>query len=325
MFHRRCFPQSIPLLRAAVITTPRKLFVTTKSSTRTGTRSKSRTENRVLIDLSSTYQHSRIETAFVTGIAGEVMGRASAADFAIMRDSKLNPKSIYNLGHIQQRKRDGSCYVTYTDKLFSTSQYSSFGGPVYGSAWFTYDNHTMYHFPSVDVEPSAVKTVELKLVGEDPKYKWRGVLVSDSELRTLRENMPIMYFLTMSPQLPEWTYVNVDERTSVTELQEVIKALWPSILTPNSIVITSPDMTVNGSTRLRHLKGKRFSVVVDGITEYKFNGGEAWESRQYDWNASAVSFWLKVIPALIVSIIVVGMMAPPPPPTSKQLKEGHRV
>ena len=278
-------------------------------------------ENRVLLDLSSThYHHSRMETAIITGIAGEVVGRAAAADFAIMRDSNLNPKSIYNLGRIQQRKRDGSCFVTYTDKLFPTSQYSSFGLPIYGNAWFTYDNQIMYHV-SVDVEPSAIKTVELKLTGEDPKYKWRGVLVSDSELRHSRENLPIMYFLTMTPQLPEWVYANVDERTSISELQEVIKTLWPSILSPISIVITSPDMTINESTRIRHLKGKRFSVVVDGTTEFKFNGGEAWDSQQYDWNARAVSFWSKVIASMIVCIIAVSMMDPPPP----QQKEGHRV
>jgi len=175
----------------------------------------------------------------------------------------------------------------------------------------------MYRFPSIDVEPSDIKTVDLKLTGTDPKYKWRGVLVSDSELRNVRENLPIMYFLTMTPQLPEWVYVNVDERTSISELQEVIKALWPTVLTPTSIVITSPDMTINDSTRIYHLQGKRFSVVVDGKTEFTFNGGEAWDSKQYDWNANAVSFWLKAIPALIVCIIVVGMMAPPP----KQKKE----
>ena len=321
MFHRSC------LVVSKSLRTTGRLFITTKSSsTRTGTttRGKSRIESRVLLDLSSThYCHSRMETAVVTGIAGEVVGRAAAADFAIMRDSELNPKSIYNLGRIQQRKRDGSCYVSYTDKLFPSSQYSSFGLPVYGSAWFTRDTPTMYPYPSVDVAPSAVKSLELKLTGTDPKYKWRGVLVSDSELRHLRENLPIMYFLTMTPQLPEWVYVNVDERTSITELQQVIQTLWPTILTPNTIVITSPDMTIDDSTRIRHLRGKRFSVVVDGTTEFKFHGGEAWDAKQYDWNANAVSFWLKAIPALIVCIIAVGMLAPPPP--KHKQKEGHRV
>ena len=104
------------------------------------------------------------ETAVITGLA-EVVGRKAAAEFAIMRDPDLNPKSVYNLGRIQQRKRDGSCYVTYTDKLFPTSQYSSFGLPVFGSTWFTYDTQTMHQFPSIDVEPSDIKTVELKLTG----------------------------------------------------------------------------------------------------------------------------------------------------------------
>ena len=83
-------------------------------------------------------------------------------------------------------------------------------------------------------------------------------------------------------------------------------------------------MTIDASTHIRHLRGKRFSVVVDGTTEFKFNGGEAWESQQYDWNANAVSFWSKAIPALIVCIIAVGMMTPSPPSSSKH-KENHRV
>lgn len=103
MFHRFCLV--ISKYVRTISKTSRGLITTKTSSARTGTRTKSKiVENRVLLDLSSThYNHTRIETAVITGLAGEVVGRKAAADFAIMRDPDLNPKSVYNLGHIQQR------------------------------------------------------------------------------------------------------------------------------------------------------------------------------------------------------------------------------
>ena len=64
--------------------------------------------------------------------------------------------------------------------------------------------------------------------------------------------------MTLEPQLPQWAFANVDERTTVAELQSVIQAMWPTVQPCKTVVIHSPDFAVHAGTRVRELKGRRF-------------------------------------------------------------------
>ena len=123
-------------------------------------------ETRVLINLSSQNQYDPIETAVATGVLQEVLERSIAADFAVMRDRTLNPKSEWNMGRIEIVKGD-QAYVTYSDKLFPRAEYSSMGLPVFGSTWVSLANskHVVL-YPSRDVAPSALTDVNLRLTTE---------------------------------------------------------------------------------------------------------------------------------------------------------------
>jgi hypothetical protein len=241
----------------------------------TGSRSDLLIDRRVLVN-NQNFLHQNSNLLSVVDIF------TFGGDYAMQVDPELNPRGIWNIGFVEGTSA-GKKLISWSDSVFPGAKYSSLGPPLTGKEWI--DDKDITPFPALDVPPSSLEAT-IKLIPE----RWLDIAKAMGVNRgpfkphrddfiSHKENLPQKYFLMIHPAMT-WGYVQMDERTSASEIAAVIQAIWPTKTLPQNVALRLTDDTDPFKNpddwRIRHFFDKHLSVIVDG-KEYLVNDGEAIE------------------------------------------------
>jgi hypothetical protein len=89
-----------------------------------------------------------------------------------------------------------------------------------------------------------------------------------------KESLPQVYYLQ-----PSWLArpIEIDEHTTVAEILQVLRLLWPSPTPPRTLSLLCGSTPCAETDPLRRVLGSPLSANVDG-RDFPFNGGEPVEA-----------------------------------------------